>query len=104
MLYAAAFAWCLGAVGAPPVPAGGKARPPWPPLNTAARHDDLATAKRLLAAGAKVDTRDADGWTPLHAAALKRNRAMVELLLKYKADPNIRDEFGSTPLHNAAQF
>ena len=64
----------------------------------------MAAVKRLLAAGAKLETRDANGWVPLHTATLDRTGAMMELLLKHKADPNVRDRSGGTPLHLAALY
>ena len=91
-------------MSAPPEPAASGASPGWPALNRAARLAISASARRLLAAGAKPDSKDSDGQTPLHHAALETNRAMAELLLKYKADPNARTPYGETPLHIAARF
>lgn len=75
------------------------------PLLVAVRegYDDIANA--LIAAGANVNIRNAEGQTLLHLAALDEdygNARTARLLLKLGADINARDEAGCTPLHQAA--
>ncbi|MFT3819180.1 MAG: ankyrin repeat domain-containing protein [Rubrivivax sp.] len=57
-----------------------------PPLHQAAHRGDLAALRRLLAAGADVDGRDAHGRTPLHVATFARQRPAIALLADAKAD------------------
>jgi ankyrin repeat protein len=63
---------------------------------------DKAEVERLLASGAKVDSRDGDQATPLIAAALNNQPAVAELLLTKGADVMARNAGGFTPLHAAA--
>jgi len=60
-------------------------------------------ARRLLAEGAKPDTRDAEGLTPLIATAEQGNDALARLLLGAGADVNAHDTGGRTPLIAAAE-
>ncbi len=66
----------------------------------AARVGDLASAKLLLAAGAKVNDADAWGVTPVVLAAHSGFNQIVDLLLEKGADPNLA-EAGFTALHIA---
>lgn len=66
----------------------------------AARSGDLASAKILVAAGAKVNDADAWGVTATTLAAHSGYRDLVEFLLEKGADPNLADA-GFTALHNA---
>lgn len=61
----------------------------------------LKQAKRLIAAGAKVDAKNDRGQTPLHVAAILGKLDMVRLLLDNGANPNARDQYGLTPLNAA---
>ncbi|MBN2171792.1 MAG: ankyrin repeat domain-containing protein [Candidatus Krumholzibacteriota bacterium] len=72
------------------------------PLHFAADggHGDVAV--RLLAAGADLEARDADGDTPLHWAACLEDPAMVDLLADAGGDVNARNLNNHTPLHYAA--
>lgn len=56
------------------------------PLVAAAVRGDRALARRLLAAGARIEGHPA-GLTPLMAAASRADRSMAELLLERGADP-----------------
>ncbi len=66
----------------------------------AARSGDLASAKILVAAGAKVNDADAWGVTATVLAAHSGYRDLVEFLLEKGADPNLA-EAGFSALHNA---
>jgi ankyrin repeat protein len=59
---------------------------------------DLETANELIAAGAKIDTKNKDGQTPLYVAAINGLDAIVDLLLQKGAEINAKDTDGRTPL------
>jgi len=54
----------------------------------AAARDDGARIAELVAAGNRVDIRDAYGRTPLHVAAYAGRHAAMRALVKAGADPN----------------
>jgi ankyrin repeat protein len=65
-------------------------------------HDE-AKVRVLLAHGAGVNTKQADGRTPLYlAASLGNGHAILRLLLEHRADPNLRMANGRSPLMVAA--
>lgn len=72
----------------------------------AAKHNDVATLKSLLASDPKlIDARDADGSTPLHCATWKGHVEAAEFLVTAGADVNAvnqNEHYGTTPLHAAA--
>ena len=51
---------------------------------------------RLLAAGARLDVRDAGGTTPLHQAALVNDIPSVKRFMDAGADPRAVDDTGAT--------
>lgn len=57
-------------------------------LHWAVYHDDLETAKLLVAADADVTAENRYGVPPLSIACKSGNTAIVELLLAADADPN----------------
>ena len=59
-------------------------------LHWAAYHDDLETAKLLVAPGANVKAANRYGVTPLSLACTNGNGAMVELLLEGRRRPEHR--------------
>jgi ankyrin repeat protein len=73
------------------------------PLARAAQAGDAASVAGLIARGADVNARDAEGRTPLAYAARAGDTAAVGALLDAKADPNARDcaSQGWTPLIHA---
>jgi ankyrin repeat protein len=86
----------LLAAGALPDGAGGLT-----PLHHAVR-DSLEMVEMLVAAGAKLETRDQDGRTPLHLAIdLRADLDVCRALLRHGADSNTRDGHGRTPLETA---
>jgi ankyrin repeat protein len=70
------------------------------PLLFAALNGDLASARRLLAAGAKVDDVAAAGTTALVVAVHRGFEAFAALMLEQGADPNAA-RAGYTALHSA---
>jgi ankyrin repeat protein len=73
------------------------------PLHWAAHHDDLATAKALLAARANPAAENRYGVRPLSLASTNGSAAMITLLLEAGADPNVPLRGGETPLMTAAR-
>jgi ankyrin repeat protein len=73
------------------------------PLMFAARMGDVASARILLDAGAKIDDKPkADGigdGTPLVIATASGHEDLAVFLLERGADPNAADGFGITSLH-----
>ena len=59
-------------------------------------------AELLIAKGADVNAKTADGLTALFAAILGYDKEMVELLIAKGADVNVRGFLGMTPLNMAA--
>ena len=70
-------------------------------LTFAAREGDLASARKLLDAGADVNQPTEYGWTPLLTAVNNRNYKLATLLLERGADPNLANKGGWTPLYIA---
>lgn len=56
-------------------------------------------AALLIAEGADVSARDDRGWTPLHMAAWGFNCRMMGFLISSGAEVKARDHDGQTPLH-----
>lgn len=73
--------------------------------STALRYAVLADradlVRRLVAAGAKVDLRYAEGQTVLHLAASQRRADCLRLLLGADADLEAQNSAGNTPLDEA---
>ncbi|HXG11390.1 MAG TPA: ankyrin repeat domain-containing protein [Gemmataceae bacterium] len=72
-------------------------------LHWAAYHDDLETAKLLLAAGANAKAENRYGVTPLSLACTNGNEGLVRALLAAGADPNTTLRGGETALMTAAR-
>jgi uncharacterized protein len=70
-------------------------------LTFAAREGDIASAEKLLAAGADVNQATEYGWTPLLTAVNNRNYRLAMLLLDKGANPNLANKGGWTPLYLA---
>jgi len=51
-------------------------------LHAAAQRGDVAAIDKLVASGAPLDARDAQGRTPLHVAAFARQRKAIEALAR----------------------
>lgn len=71
-------------------------------LHVAARDNDIAEAKRLLALRIDANGRDSSRRTPLHLAAEHGRAEVAELLLSHGARVRATTNDGETPLHFAA--
>jgi len=87
------------------VPADRGRREPTPggmtPLLYAARHDHVEVAKRLIAAGADVNAKEANGIWPLLMAISNNNMAVARYLLDHGGNVNGQDWYGRSPLWEA---
>jgi ankyrin repeat protein len=72
-------------------------------LHKAALIGDVTEMRRLVAAGAIVDERDADGDAALHCASMEGHVEAMRALLELGADKEAKDAKGWTALHWAAQ-
>ena len=72
-------------------------------LMEAARDGHVGIARRLLAAGARVDRADAEGRTALHWAARAGQDAYARVLLEAGARRDLRDRDGQRPAELAAR-
>jgi len=72
-------------------------------LHWAVRHDDLATAKALIQAGADVKAANRYGVTPIALAATNGSAAMIRLLLDAGVDANSANPGGETALMTTAR-
>jgi len=70
----------------------------------AARAGDIDAVKKQLAAGADVNTPEADGTSALLWAAYQSSPELVQMLVKAGADVNAANSFGVTPLLQAARY
>ncbi len=68
----------------------------------AARQQDIAAVRQLLAAKADVNAPQPDGATALHWAAFRGDLALTTLLLTARPETNARNDYGVTPLSLAA--
>lgn len=64
---------------------------------------DTEVVQALLASGASVHAKDANGCSLLHEAAMCNNADAVRILLDAGADVRDTDNSGNTPLHMAAR-
>ena len=69
-----------------------------PELLSAIRNGDHARAQKLLAAGADVNTADADGTTALMHAVIESDVKMMKLLMERGANVNTKNSADSTAL------
>jgi ankyrin repeat protein len=74
------------------------------PLHFAAENGATESARLLLTAGVKVDTKDSEEQTPLHLAALFGQGDVARLLLQAGADPHAKSKRGHTPVDVADAF
>jgi ankyrin repeat protein len=69
----------------------------------AATAGDRVSVDLLMAHGAGVNARAANGWTALTLASARGFDTVVSRLLANDADPNIADIYGWTPLMRAVE-
>ncbi|GMH41834.1 hypothetical protein BSKO_09744 [Bryopsis sp. KO-2023] len=72
------------------------------PLFIAASLDRQEILQTLIAKGADVNGKAANGWTPLHRAAEQGQYHSTMALLNAGADANAKTQYGETPLMCAA--
>lgn len=70
-------------------------------LLQAARRDDVATVRAMVARGAGVEAQDGSGNTPLHYAAQANAVEAMKALTGLGAGVQARNREGNTPLHYA---
>ena len=68
------------------------------PLHAAAAGRNRGIAAELIAAGARVDSRQHGGWTALHSAAQNGDVEFVKLLLSNGADLNAKADNNQTAM------
>lgn len=76
------------------------------PIHIAAKTNDVATLKQLLAADPNLANAKTEGMgaTPLHWAAAAGKLEAVRVLLEYHANPNLVHKIGGTALHAAVRY
>jgi ankyrin repeat protein len=74
------------------------------PLLYAARDGRLDAARMLVASGADLTQREANGITPLLMSILNNQLGIAAFLLEQGADPNVDDFWGRTPLFAAVEY
>ena len=89
--FALIFALALLSAARAQIPPGPAELRSYVGLHAAAAKGDAAGIERLIAAGAKPDTRDPHDRTPLHVAAHLRHHAAARTLLRLGANPNALD-------------
>jgi ankyrin repeat protein len=78
----------------------------WTPLHFAARDQNAAIVKLLLASGAAVDATEARGNTPLSRcvdSTHPTNFEVIDLLMAYGADPGRKNLYGLSPIDLASR-
>lgn len=73
------------------------------PLHLACFGGSVAAARRLLQAGARVDTENDWGCNSTHWAAMGGSVGILELLAAHRAPFQVLQKEGHSPLHKAAQ-
>jgi ankyrin repeat protein len=66
-------------------------------LLQASQRGDVDTVRRLLTAGAPIDTRDRAGRTPLLLATIANHPAVARVLIEAGADVNAQDDQRDSP-------
>ena len=69
-------------------------------LTSACLSGNMMTIKKLIKAGAHINSKGRTGVTPLNIAVYSGNRKVVKFLLDNGADVNFEDKEGYAPLHN----
>src|SRR5689334_7438014 len=74
----------------------------WENVARAARQNDAAQVRSLLANDGNPNQIDDEGRAGLHYAAMNGNLTIIALLIKASAKHDAKDKLGNTPLHLAA--
>jgi ankyrin repeat protein len=74
----------------------------WENVARAARLNDAAQVRSLLANDGNPNQTDDEARAGLHYAAINGNLTIIAILLKAKAKLDVKDKLGNTPLHLAA--
>jgi ankyrin repeat protein len=74
----------------------------WENVARAARQNDAAQVRGLLANDGNPNQTDQDSRTAMHYAAMNGNLTIIAILIKAKARLDVKDKLGNTPLHLAA--
>jgi ankyrin repeat protein len=73
------------------------------PVTKAVKAGDLAAVRKLIAAGADVNSASGDGSSPLLWAVHRSDLDMAQVLIKAGARPDIANRYGVTPLLEASR-
>ena len=68
----------------------------------AAKQNDAATVRSVIANGGYPDQTDDEGRTAMHYAAINGNLQIIAILIKGGAKLDPKEKLGNTPLHMAA--
>jgi len=68
----------------------------------AARQDDVAQVRLLVANDSNPNQTDEESRTGMHYAAMNGNLTIIAILIKASAKLDVKDKLGNTPLHLAA--
>ena len=74
------------------------------PLYNATMFDNTSLMKKLIDAGANINSKNRREETPLHLAAGHKKIETVRLLVSEGANLESKNEMGSTPLHEAVFY
>src|SRR5262249_40106830 len=75
----------------------------WENVSRAARLNDAAQVRSLIANDGNPNQADDDSRTGLHYAAMNGNLTIIAILIKANAKLDPKDKLGDTPLHLAAE-
>jgi uncharacterized protein len=74
----------------------------WENIARAARQNDAAQVRALIANNENPNQTDEASFTGLHYAAMNGNLTIIAILVKASAKLDAKDKLGNTPLHLAA--
>lgn len=74
----------------------------WENIALAARQNDTAQVRALVANNGNPNQADEVSLTGLHYAAMNGNLTIIAILIKASAKLDVKDKLGNTPLHLAA--
>jgi ankyrin repeat protein len=74
----------------------------WENVARAARQNDAAAVRSLVANDGNPNQTDEEGRTALHYAAMNGNLTIIAILMKASAKLDVKDKLGNTALHLSA--